>query len=137
MKTRTKVALVALVFAISLLVGFVVFGIYTARQANYYQGEIGRELDQILGFSHGSPYLEIGGEMTEVLTLHAIPDGVMSQAGVKDGDIVLGYSITDFYRSVHESRGSIFSFDVVDGGDGCDIDTRLRRRITVPISVDR
>jgi hypothetical protein len=133
MKTRTKVALISLAFVISLLVGFVVFGIYTIRQANYYQGEIGGELNQILGFSHSSPYLEIEGDNIEVFTLQTTPDGIMSEAGVKDGDIVIGYSITDFYRSLHESRGSVFSFDVIDGGHGSALNTRVVSRISVPI----
>jgi hypothetical protein len=111
-----------------------VFAGYTVWQAQRYQGEIAQELRHALGFSHGSPCLIIEDkEVEEVFTLHPKSGGIMSQAGVIDGDIVLGFTITDFYRVLQEHRGVTLSFTVTAGGDGSAIENRKVRHISLSI----
>ena len=118
---------------VAVLIALFAFVTYNVCEANRLQGEVGQELRSTLGFSHGSPYLIIGGEGEEVFTLHPTPNGIMSHAGVQDGDIVLGYSITEFYKALHEHRGSTLNFRVTDGGDGASIQSRAERNIKLAI----
>ena len=120
-----------------LFAALITFGIYTAQQAHHYQSVVGSVLDRDLGFRHGSPYFIFGDDSFEVFTLHPQPGGVMSAAGVRDSDIVLGHSITGFYRALHEHRGSTITFRVTDGGDGIPIAQRPIRAVTLQIPAQR
>jgi hypothetical protein len=107
-------------------------------QAWYYQLHVGRALDTDLGFTHGSPYVRCGENEREVFTIHSVqPAGVFAQAGFNNGDIVVGMSITQFYRTLHHGRGKEVSVSVVDGGDGAALSERRVRhlRFRVPPSV--
>lgn len=120
-----------------LLAALIAFVIYTVQQAHYYQGVIGSFLERDLGFRHGSPYFTFGDDSFEVFTLHPQAGGGMAAAGVRDSDIVLDHSITDFYRALHEHRGSTITFRVTDGGDGNPIAQRPIRTITLQIPAQR
>jgi len=120
-----------------LFAALIAFGIYTAQQARYYQSVIGSVLDHDLGFRHGSPYFIFGDDSSEVFTLHPQPGSLMSAARVRDSDIVLDHSITGFYRTLHERRGSTIAFRVTDGGDGVPIAQRPVRTITLQIPAQR
>jgi hypothetical protein len=113
------------------------FGVYTALQAHRYQSVIGSVLDRDLGFRHGSPFFSFGDDSFEVFTLHPQPSGIMSAAGVRDSDIVLDHSITGFYRTLHEHRGSTITFRVTDGGDGIPLAQRPIRTVTLQIPAQR
>ena len=117
----------------SLFVTFVGFGLYTGYQAHYYQSTLGSQLERELGFTHGSPYLRLGDDSREVFTLHPTPGGVLADAGIRDGDIVLGHTITNFYRLLHERRGSSVTVRVTDGGNGPPIAQRPIRSVTFSI----
>ena len=103
------------------------------QQANYFQGVIGSELNRVLGFTHGSPYVIVDGSGEEVFVLHPTANGIMDKAGVEDGDIVLEHSITGFYRQLHEYRGSTLTFTMAEGGDGAAIASRPKRTIELSI----
>jgi hypothetical protein len=120
-----------------LFAAFIVFSVYTARQACFYQAVIGTGLQHQLGFTHGSPYILAGHDRVEVFSVHPRPDGAFAAAGVHDGDIVLSHRITDFYRALHEHRGSRFSFRVTDGGDGAPITQRPVRTVTLDIAAQQ
>lgn len=101
----------------------------------YYQGVVGFALNRELGFAHGSPYVQCGGETTEVFTIESVtPGGVFDRAGFREGDIVRGLSFTEFYKLLHRSRGREVTIEVVDGGDGPSLDRRPSWHIsfTVP-----
>lgn len=127
----------ALIVGLSIFSGIVfiliAFVAYTVQQANYIQGVIGSELNRVLGFTHGSPYIIIDGSGEEVFVLHPTANGIMDKAGVEDGDIVLEHSITGFYRQLHEHRGSTMTFAIAEGGNGAAIASRLKRTIELSI----
>ena len=118
---------------VAVLVPPVAFVTRTILEADRYQGEVGQELRRTLGFSHGSPCLMIAGKAEEVFTLHPKPGSIMAKAGVQDGDIAVGCSITEFYRALHEHRGSALKFSVVDGGDGGSLKNREERCVDLAI----
>lgn len=93
-----------------------------------------------LQFSHGSPYITVDDKPhdVEVLILRPKPGGPLALAGVRDGDIVLGYHATaKLYQDFHENRGSVFTFQVTDGGDGIAIDKRPVRTIRIAVPVKK
>jgi hypothetical protein len=116
-----------------LAAALVAFLLYTTQQAYHYQSVLGSVLDRDLGFRHGSPYFSFGDDSFEVFTLHPLTGGPMHAAGVRDSDIVLDHSITGFYRTLHEHRGSTIAFRVTDGGDGIPMNQRPVRTVTLSI----
>ena len=128
----------ALKIACGIVAALVAVAVFTTAQAWYYQSHVGRALGTELGFTHGSPYVRCGQSEREVFTIHSVePAGVFAQAGFTDGDIVVGMSITQFYRTLHHRRGEEVTVSVVDGGDGPALSERRVRqlRFTVPPSV--
>ena len=103
------------------------------RDTYHYQVQVGGPLRQELGFSHSSPYVKCGGLTREVFTLHPATNGLLYQAGVRDGDIVLNFSITDFYRQLEQARGGTTVLQVVEGGDGPTLNERATRIITIAV----
>lgn len=109
--------------------------VFLMVQCWYYQAHIGRKLGVDLGFKHGSPLVRCGDKDQEVFTIDSVlPGGVFAQAGFTDGDIVVGLSITQFYRILHKQRGRELTVSVVDGGDGPTLNERQVRplRFRVP-----
>lgn len=128
-----KAIKIAAIFIAFLILTFGGVAYYITSQADYYQNSVGGDLRLRLRFEHASPQLYMGNEIREVLTLHPSSDSPFSKAGVNDGDIVSGYSITDFYRALSEHSGKSFSFTVASGGDGESLEKRSLRTITVLI----
>jgi hypothetical protein len=92
------------------------------------------EIQNVLGFKHGSPYVLIEGKAREVFTIETVnPSGEFYKAGVREGDIVLGIQILKFYSRLQSSKGKMFTFTVVEGGNGSSIKKRERRIIKVNI----
>lgn len=109
--------------------------IYVTAEMFYY---LGKPLEDDLGFRHGSPYLRCGDSIQEVFTIEAIvPGGIFDQAGIRDGDIVMGPSITGFYKLLHRNRGKEVTVHVVDGGDGPSLDDRPQRRIAFVVPANK
>lgn len=98
---------------------------------------------QSLGFSLDSPYLEIDGDYQEVslviANLH--PNGVLAEAGAKNGDIILKekkfephyYVDVGFYRWLAANSGKEVTITVVAGGSGVPISQRDRRLLTFTV----
>ncbi len=102
-------------------------------EAGVYQVMYGPGLEQQFGFTHGSPYVDSGGDYREVFTLHPTKDGNLSKAGFEDGDIVRSHKITGFYKLLHQSKGKTVSVTVVEGGDGIRIEDRKERVLTINV----
>ena len=121
-----RIAGIALV---GLAAAFLVFALYVTSQAELYQSKLGHALERDLGFAHGSPYVRLGEHREEVFTLHPVPGGLLASAGARSGDIVRDFSITGFYKHLHQNRGAEVSVLVMDGGNGPPADLRAVRRI--------
>lgn len=123
MKTTLKIALAGIGFLVAVVV-------FITVQEWYYQLDIGGSLDADMGFTHGSPYVQCGTTRREVFTIHSVqPGGVFAQAGFTNGDIVVGMSITQLYRTLHRGRGGEVTVSVVDGGDGPALRERRVRQL--------
>jgi len=109
---------------------FVAVAVFITVQTCYYQLHVGSTLAADLGFTHGSPYVRCGDGEREVFTIHSVqPGGVFAQAGFTNGDIVVGMSITQLYRTLHRRRGGEVTVSVVDGGDGPALSERRVRQL--------
>jgi hypothetical protein len=126
-------ALVLLVFA-----AFFVLSVYLVVEAAYYQGRLGPGLERDLGFKHGSPYVLCGRTLCRLLAIEALtPGGPFAQAGFGVGDLIMGPSISAFFRLLHRGRGSVVRLTVAEGGDGPPLDQRSKRMITVQVPCSR
>ena len=115
---------------VTLIIGFLIFGWWTSKQAHYYQTELGPQLRQQYGFATGTPIINIGGKRLEVLTIYPEKDGPLEKAGFKNEDIVLSTTLTGFYQSLHSQKRPL-SYTVVDGGDGISLKDRPTRTIII------
>lgn len=131
---RSKILATGAAIGFAAVVALIVFSM---QRAHYYQSVVGSPLQRDLGFGHGSPYVNFGDKSVEVFTLHPQTGGAMSAAGVRDSDIVLDHSITNFYRALHAHRGSTIAFRVTDGIDGVPLAQRPIRTVTLPIPAQR
>jgi hypothetical protein len=126
-----KIIIRSLVYiTFGLVIVFLIFGWWTAKQAHHYQTELGPELRQLYGFSTGTPIVKAGDEYIEVLTIYPEKGGVIEKAGFKNGDIILSTTLTGFYQALHQKSYPI-SYNVVNGGDGIAMAKRTRRTVTI------
>jgi hypothetical protein len=122
-------ALVLLVFA-----AFFVLSVYIVVEAYYYQARLGPGLERDLGFKHGTRYIRCGRTLCRLLAIQALtPGGPFAQAGFRVGDIIIGPSISGFFRILHRGRGSEARLTVVDGGDGPPLNQRAKRELLVQV----
>jgi hypothetical protein len=99
-----------------------------------YQVKAKPALQQDLGFATGSPYINAGGVLVEVLTVEdVVPGGIFDKAGVQKGDIIVDYSLTELYRELEKNRGGSLTIPVVNGGDGPPLRSRPTRNVTIEI----
>ena len=118
--------------ALCFFVAFVAFSVFVVVEAYYYQGQLAGELRKDLGFEHGTPYIRCGRWVCGVLTVASLrPGGVFARAGFREGDVILGPSITGLYKMLHRRRGCEVCLKVVAGGDGPPLNQRPQREITV------
>jgi hypothetical protein len=122
-KIKLKITFAALFILVAVVV-------VCSVQTWYYQVQLGPSLNADFGFTHGSPYVRCGTTKREVFAIHSVqPDGVFALAGFTRGDIVVGMSITQFYRTLHRGRGGEVTVSVVDGGDGPALSERRVRQL--------
>jgi len=97
-----------------------------------------QQLNVDLGFDHGSPYVKIDGKAQEVFTIEStVNEGVFDRSSVREGDIVMDVSILEFYENLEAHRGRVYTFSVVEGGDGPALAKRTKRPISVTIPPKR
>ncbi len=120
-----------------LAAAFFGFAYYVTSQAELYQRDLGPALERDVGFAHGSPYVRFGERREEVFTLHPVPGGLLAIAGVRSGDIVREFTITGFYKHLHQNRGSDVTLFVMDGGNGPPAAQRAVRKIVLRVPPGR
>jgi len=129
---------------VALVVAFGLWIYRVATQAEYRQGTVGEPLKWELGFQIGSPYYTIGGEKgVELFVIESVaPGGIFDKARVRSGDFPVAppgerESFNEFFRRLEEARGGTATFDVVNGGDGPELEHRTRRTIRVNVPAAR
>jgi hypothetical protein len=115
-------------------VALIALSVYVVVEAYYYQGRLAEDLRRELGFAHCTPYVRCGRWTHDVLTVTDVdPYGVFARAGFRDGDVIVGPSISGLYKLLHCGRGSKVRLKVVEGGDGPPLSKRPRREIIVRV----
>ena len=120
-------------FGVILGLLFAAWCVFVIYNATYWQLTIGGQLQQELGFHHGTPYVTEDGSSwpREVLTVEGIvPGGAFDRAGFRRGDIIRGHSLNGLYQHLHSHRGQQVTIRAVDGGDGPPLGQRPERAIT-------
>lgn len=112
------------------IIAFLCMGWWASRQADYYQVELGAGLRSTYGFAIGTPMIRAGGELVEVLAIYPDAGSPFAAAGVREGDIIVGTTLTGFYRQLHEAGGKL-RFEIVRGGDGAPVEQRKKMFIEI------
>ena len=104
-------------------------------RAELYEIVVGNRFRAQTGFRHGSPYIKLGNQTQEVLTVNTA--GALMDAGIKDGDIfVEPATATELYRQFELHRGNTMEIQVVTGGDGPPLRERQIKTITFHVPED-
>jgi hypothetical protein len=115
---------------------FAVWVIYTLCASWYWQITVGKPIEREFGFRIGTPIIQEEGKSwpSEVVSIESVRwDGVLGQAGFRDGDIVRGLSVSKVFKVLHRGRGKQVTLEVVDGGYGPPINQRNVRAITFKV----
>jgi len=117
-------------FVLFLLLG----GIYIAVEAHYYQGVIKSELEKELGFRDSSTYCRNGRRLESIVSIRGVNEnGIMHQAGFREGDVLPKESHTSLFKKLHRRRGQEVELVVADGGEGSSFYDRPRRTIRLRV----
>jgi hypothetical protein len=115
---------------------FAVWLIYAICASWYWQIRIGERMERELEFRIGTPVIQEDGTTwpREVVSIESLRrDGVLGQAGLREGDIICGLSVGDVFKMLHRGRGGQVTLQVVNGGDGPPISLRQVRPITFKV----
>jgi hypothetical protein len=102
----------------------------------YWQMTVGEPIEREFGFRIGTPIIHEEGKSwpSEVVSIESLRwDGVLGRAGLLEGDIIRGLSVSEVYKVLHRGRGKQVTFEVVDGGHGPPIVQRNVRAITFSV----
>lgn len=129
---RFKTTNLVILTALTVVVGIGLWFGWQVREFFRYQSDLAPQIQREFEFRHGSPYVNAGGSVREVFTIHPIDGGYLYQLGFREGDIVISESVTGFYKSLHKFKENErpVSVTVVDGGDGSALDKRNKRVLT-------
>ena len=123
-----------IIYSVVIVIVFFLIAIkWITSQAALYQTELGSQLREEFGFSHGSPYIQSGTDKVEVFTIYPKPNSFMHDVGFSKGDIIVSESITGFYKLLYKSKGKKVSVNTVSGGDGPPLVDREVKTLTFHI----
>jgi hypothetical protein len=125
---------IVLVFAdnlcIFMFLAVIVWAVYIAAQATYYQSFLGPGLERDLGFQEGSAYLAVGKKTHSAVAIVSVTaGGIFEKEGFRAGDVVPALSHTDLFKLLHRHRGQGVELAVVDGGPGPPFYERTKRAL--------
>jgi hypothetical protein len=116
------------------LLSLIVFGIFVAIEAYYYQGRIGVQLQKEVGFREGATYNRKSRGLESAVTIVDVDeDRIFHRAGFRPGDVLPRESHSSLFRRLHRNCGKEVEFAVVDGGDGPPFHKRPVRTIRLVI----
>ena len=121
-----------LLIAIAMVfIAFLGWNWWISDQARLYQIDRGTEIEAKYGFTISTPQVRVHDIRRQVLAVHPEDDGLLYQAGFRDGDILLSHHITAFYKALYHHSDKTLSFNVIEGGDGLPLNERELRTITL------
>ena len=110
---------------------FLTWVFYVFGDGTYYQAYQGPSLERALGFEHGTRYRSSGHWWHEALAIRTVVEGgVFATAGFRAGDVLPGWSFTEFFRHLHRNRGQVVELEVSEGcPEGDPLQIRPRRSL--------
>ena len=96
----------------SLLV--LVFGVWlVSKNATVLQGELNTKLESKFNFTSAIIKMQSGEQIIEAFTIYPAKDGILYDAGFREGDVILSHTKYKFYRLLYEKKGSTEAIDIL------------------------
>ncbi len=84
------------------------------RNAATLQVELYSKLESKFGFTTKIVTTNLDNNQTKAVAIHPAADGLLYQAGFREGDVLTSYSRLKFYGLLQEKKGSSVFVEVVD-----------------------
>ena len=93
-----------------------VFGVWlVSKNATVLQGELNTKLESKFNFTSAIINMQSGEQTIEVFTIYPEKDGILYDAGFREGDVILSHTKYKFYRLLYEKKGSTEPIDILSG----------------------
>jgi len=107
-----------------------VFGVWLiSRNATILHEEINAKLENKFGFTAVLVSIETDEREIDFLSIAPNKDGLMFQAGFRDGDIIVSHSKVKFYKLLYEKNGSMEPIEIIRGKDASSTGENLHKTI--------
>jgi len=91
-----------------------VFGVWlVSKNATLLQGELNTKLESKFNFTSAIINIQSGEQTIEAFSIYPGKDGILYEAGFRDGDVILSHTKYKFYRLLYEKKGSIEPIDIL------------------------
>ena len=100
----------------SLLV--LVFGVWlVSKNATVLQGELNTKLEGKFNFTSEIIKMQSGEQTIEAFTIYPEKDGILYDAGFREGDVILSHTKYKFYRLLYEKKGNTEPIDILGSNE--------------------
>jgi len=111
-----------------------VFGVWLiSRNAAILHEEINAKLENKFGFTSVLVSIQMDAREINFLSVAPKKDGLLFQAGFRDGDIIVSHSKVKFYKLLYEKNGSMEPIEIIRGKDVSSIGEGLHKTISFHI----
>ena len=91
-----------------------VFGVWlVSKNATVLQGELNTKLESKFNFTSAIINMQSGEQTIEAFTIYPEKDGILYDAGFREGDVILSHTKYKFYRLLYEKKGSTEAIDIL------------------------
>ena len=111
-----------------------VFGVWlVSKNAAVLQQELNTKLESKFGFTSGIVSTQSGEQAMQAFSVSPEKDGILYEAGFREGDIVLSHTKYKFYRLLYEKKGNTEPIDILRGDGVASTDKNRLKTILLKI----
>jgi hypothetical protein len=91
-----------------------VFGVWlVSKNATVLQGELYTKLESKFSFTSAIINMQSGEQTIEAFSIYPGKDGILYDAGFREGDVILSHTKYKFYRLLYKKKGSTEPIDIL------------------------
>ena len=91
-----------------------VLGVWlVSKNATVLQGELNTKLESKFSFTSAVINIQSGEQTIEAISIYPEKDGILYQAGFREGDVILSHTKYKFYRLLYDKKGSTEPIDIL------------------------
>ena len=97
------------------------------------QQELNTKLESKFGFTSGMVNTQSGEQAIQAFSVSPEKDGILYEAGFREGDIVISHTKYKFYRLLYEKKGNTEPIDILRGDGVASTDKNRLKTILLKI----